>query len=109
MQEIKRERYQDRLLALRGNGRVKVITGIRRCGKSYLLSHLFKNRLLLEGVPADHIMEIAFDRKEHEALRDRIDSMPGCWIVSQIKSKLLICGGLRFSDGETDRKYDSLG
>ncbi len=70
MQEIKRERYRDRLLALRGNGRVKVITGIRRCGKSYLLSHLFKNRLLLEGVPADHIMEIAFDRKEHEALRD---------------------------------------
>ena len=39
----------------------------------------------------------------------RIDSMPGCWIVSQIKSKLLTYGGLRFSDGETGRKYDSLG
>ncbi len=70
MQEIKRDRYLTRLLALRGNGRVKVITGIRRCGKSYLLSHLFKNRLLLEGVPADHILEIALDRKEYETLRD---------------------------------------
>lgn len=70
MQEIKRDRYLNRLLAMRGNGRVKVITGIRRCGKSYLLSHLFKNRLLEEGVPANHILEIALDRKENETLRD---------------------------------------
>ena len=44
-----------------------------------------------------------------EEFKQIIDSMPGCWIVSQIKSKLLTCGGLRFSDGETDREYDSLG
>ena len=61
MPEIKRELYVDRLLSKRGNGKVKIITGIRRCGKSYLLSHLFKDRLLAEGVPANHILEIALD------------------------------------------------
>ena len=70
MQEIRRDRYLNRLLAMRGNGRVKVITGIRRCGKSYLLSHLFKDRLLAEGIPADHILEIALDQKEFEAFRN---------------------------------------
>ena len=70
MPEIKRELYVDRLLAKRRNGKVKIITGIRRCGKSYLLSHLFRDRLLAEGVPADHILEIALDRKEHADLRD---------------------------------------
>ena len=70
MPEIKRELYVDRLLSRRWNGKVKIITGIRRCGKSYLLSHLFKDRLLAEGVPADHILEIALDRKEHADLRD---------------------------------------
>ena len=70
MPEIKRELYVDRLLSKRWNGKVKIITGIRRCGKSYLLSHLFKDRLLAEGVPADHILEIALDRKEHADLRD---------------------------------------
>ena len=49
MPEIKRELYVDRLLSRRWNGKVKIITGIRRCGKSYLLSHLFKDRLLAEG------------------------------------------------------------
>ena len=70
MSEIKRELYVDRLLSKRWNGKVKIITGIRRCGKSYLLSHLFKDRLLAEGVCVDHILEIALDRREHADLRD---------------------------------------
>lgn len=82
MQEIKRDRYLNRLLAMRGNGRVKVITGIRRCGKSYLLSHLFKDRLLAEGVPANHILEIALDRKEFEALRDPNRLHP--WVLERV-------------------------
>ena len=60
----------ERLLSKRWNGKVKIITGIRCCGKSYLLSHLFKNRLLAENVPADYILEIALDRREHADLRD---------------------------------------
>ncbi|MDO5302198.1 MAG: ATP-binding protein [Tissierellia bacterium] len=45
----------------RGNGFIKVITGIRRCGKSYLLNHLFYNELIARGVPDDHIIRFAFD------------------------------------------------
>ncbi|MCM1267940.1 MAG: ATP-binding protein [Bacteroidales bacterium] len=59
--EIARERYLQKLLDRKENGLVKVITGIRRCGKSYLLFHLYKNRLLGLGIPADHIITMALD------------------------------------------------
>ena len=52
------------------NGKVKIITGIRRCGKSYLLRHIFKDYLLGEGVSPDHIIEIALDQKEYEKYRN---------------------------------------
>lgn len=52
------------------NGKVKIITGIRRCGKSYLLRHIFKDYLLGEGINADHIIEIALDQKEYEQYRN---------------------------------------
>lgn len=68
--EIKRDLYLEKLIARKHNTLVKVITGIRRCGKSYLLNRLFKQHLLDEGVPADHILEIAFDVRENRALRD---------------------------------------
>ncbi len=48
--EIKRDRYLKRLIAHKGNGRVKIVTGIRRCGKSYLLFQLFKRHLIETGV-----------------------------------------------------------
>ena len=59
--EIKRDMYLDRLKNRKHNGFVKVITGIRRCGKSYLLNTLFYNHLIEEGVPEDHIIVFAFD------------------------------------------------
>ena len=62
MKEIKRDNYLRRLQSKRGNGLVKVVTGIRRCGKSYLLDPLFKEELLREGVPADHIVKVELDR-----------------------------------------------
>ena len=62
MNEIKRETYLRRLLSKRGNGLVKVVTGIRRCGKSYLLDPIFKEALLQEGVPGDHIIKVELDR-----------------------------------------------
>ena len=54
---FQREEYVEKLAERRGNGLVKVITGVRRCGKSYLLFRLFKAWLLKEGVKASHILE----------------------------------------------------
>ncbi|MEE3411194.1 MAG: ATP-binding protein [Treponema sp.] len=68
---IKRQRYLEKLLSRKGNGLIKVVTGPRRCGKSYLLFTLFKKRLLSEKIPADHIIEAALDDEVHEALLDR--------------------------------------
>lgn len=68
--EIKRDFYLKKLIAKKHNGLIKVITGIRRCGKSYLLFTLFKHHLLDCGVAADHILEIAFDSYESKHFRD---------------------------------------
>ena len=59
--EIKRERYLNKLISFMWDGQVKIITGIRRCGKSYLLRNLFKNYLLGEGVAEDHILSFELD------------------------------------------------
>lgn len=50
--EIRRDFYLDKLIRRKNNGLIKVITGIRRCGKSYLLNNIFYNHLLESGVPA---------------------------------------------------------
>ena len=59
--EIRRDFYLDKLIKRKNNGLIKVITGIRRCGKSYLLNNLFYHHLLESGVAADHIIRFAFD------------------------------------------------
>lgn len=59
--EIKRDAYLKKLVARRQNGLIKVITGVRRCGKSYLLNSIFYRYLLGEGVAPDHIIRFAFD------------------------------------------------
>ena len=58
---IDRNKYLSRLLDSRLNGLVKIVTGIRRSGKSFLLFNIFKQRLLNEGVDAEHIIEMQFD------------------------------------------------
>lgn len=67
---IERPGYLRELMNKRGNGQVKVITGVRRCGKSYLMGQIFKERLLEEGVPHDRIVEMAFDRYRNRSYRD---------------------------------------
>ena len=68
--EVKRETYLQQLIQRKDNGMIKVITGIRRCGKSFLLFHIYKRYLMENGVDADHIIEIALDGIENEELRD---------------------------------------
>ncbi len=68
--KIKRDRYLNTLISKRHNGLIKVITGMRRCGKSYLLFSLFKEHLLSEGIDEEHIIEIAFDAFENKKYRD---------------------------------------
>ena len=67
---IPRNRYLDRLILRKHNGRVKVVTGVRRCGKSYLLFKLFLNHLKESGVDETHIIPIALDSRENERYHD---------------------------------------
>ncbi|MDI9606418.1 MAG: AAA family ATPase, partial [Bacteroidota bacterium] len=67
---IQRPKYLDMLIAGQGNGLVKIVTGGRRCGKSFLLFVLFRNYLLRQGVEEDHIIGISFDDRRSRALRD---------------------------------------
>ena len=67
---IERKRYIQQLLNSRHNGLVKIITGIRRCGKSFLLFNLFKRQLKLDGVDKEHIIEMAFDDFGNKVYRD---------------------------------------
>ena len=70
MEPIKRDIYLNRLIERRENGLIKVITGIRRCGKSYLLFNLYYRYLLESGVDASHIIRIPLDDEDYEELHD---------------------------------------
>ena len=85
MTEIKRDMYLQRIVKRMGNGRAKVITGIRRSGKSYLLFTLFRKYLLSSGVDEGHIIAIALDDDENEHLLDR--HALGLEIRSRIKDE----------------------
>lgn len=67
---IKRDRYLEQLIGSKRNGLIKVVTGIRRCGKSFLLNVLFYNYLLESGVAADHIIRIDLEDRMNKDLRD---------------------------------------
>ena len=66
--EIKRDFYLNRLIEAKGDGLIKIVTGIRRCGKSYLLNTLFYNHILASGVREDHIIKVALDDSDNEEL-----------------------------------------
>ena len=66
---IARDTYLNKLIKLKDNGFVKIITGIRRCGKSSLLA-LYREHLLSDGIAANNIIEINFERFEFEPLKD---------------------------------------
>ena len=70
MKVIDRERPLKRLISMMHNSRIKIITGIRRCGKSFLLFRLFKEYLHQQGIDDSQIIEIALDQKQYEAMRN---------------------------------------
>ena len=67
---IKREKYLNQLIASKHNGLIKIVTGVRRCGKSYLLFNLFKEHLLSNGVTESHIIQVDLEDRRNKALRD---------------------------------------
>jgi len=81
--EIKRDRYLNDLILRMHNGMVKVITGVRRSGKSYLIFHIFKAYLLNTGVDEAHIIELELDRRGNRQYRD-----PDA-ILDYIKSRIV--------------------
>lgn len=68
--EIKRDKYLNDLINRMHNGMIKIVTGIRRCGKSYLLFNIFKRYLLEQGVPASHLIMIELDQRKNKKYRD---------------------------------------
>lgn len=68
--DMKRDKYLNDLINRMHNGMIKVVTGIRRCGKSYLLFNIFKNYLLEQCVPASHIIMIELDQRKNKKYRD---------------------------------------
>lgn len=80
--EIKRDYYLNKVIDAEHNGLIKIVTGIRRCGKSYLLNHLFYNYLINKGTPEDHIIKVALDSIENKHLREPLK------LYEYIKEKL---------------------
>lgn len=81
----KRDVYLNKLISRKENELIKIITGIRRCGKSYLLDPLFKNYLLESGIKEDHIIKLELDKEENKKYRDSHELNE--YIKSQIKDK----------------------
>ena len=69
---ISRESYLEKLIASDGDGMIKIVTGLRRCGKSYLLFNLFRKHLKESGVRDDHVVEIALDQMAHSRHQRRL-------------------------------------
>lgn len=67
---FERKKYLNELISLEGNGMIKIVTGIRRCGKSFLLFNIYKNHLLNRGVTIDHIIEVNLEDRLNKKLRD---------------------------------------
>ena len=89
--DIKRDIYLNRIISYMWNGQVKVITGIRRCGKSYLLRSIFKRWLVEQGVAEDHILSYELDLAKDiryrnpldlaKAVRERVEGQPDRWYL----------------------------
>ena len=75
---IERKKYLDELISLRNNGMIKVITGMRRCGKSYLLFELFTSYLETSGTAPDHIIKVDLEDYKNRSMRNP-DNLYALW------------------------------
>jgi len=108
--EIARDRYLKQLVAAQGNGQIKVITGIRRCGKSFLLKVLFKKHLLSQGVRESDIMVLELDAKQGIqyrnplALAEHVEE----WLKGSSNQRYLFIDEIQMSD-EVENPYNPKG
>ena len=84
--EIKRDIYLNRIISYMWDGQVKVITGIRRCGKSYLLRNIFKRYLLDQGVAEDHILSYELDLAKDIQYRNPLE-------LAKTADRAMVIGG----------------
>ena len=85
MKEIKREQYLNELISARENKLIKVITGIRRSGKSYLLDPIFKNYLISNGIREDHIIKLDLDLIENKKYKDPMELFN--YVMNRVEDK----------------------
>ena len=67
---FERKEYLNKLISAEGNGMIKIITGIRRCGKSFLLFNIFRKHLLERGVTENHIIQVNLEDRRNRKLRE---------------------------------------
>lgn len=98
--EFSRKSYLQKLVRADGNGMIKIVTGIRRCGKSYLLFNIFRNYLLSQGVQEDHIIGLALDERENKKLLnpDRLLDYISSHIVKDGKKNYVILDEVQLVD-----------
>ena len=80
---IARNDYLNKILLRKENGLIKILTGVKGCGKSYMLNIIFNNYLIENGVKEDHIIKLALDREENRKYHD--SKLLNEYILSQIK------------------------
>ena len=90
--EIKRDFYLKELIDRMDNGLIKVITGIRRCGKSYLLNTIFENYLLKQGIDKEHIIKLSLDERKNKKYLDpdELDNYIRSLIIDDKKYYILL-------------------
>lgn len=84
---FERKQYLQQLITAEGNGMIKIITGIRRCGKSFLLFNTYKQNLLSRGIPAGHIIEVNIEDRHCKKLRNPVKDM-----LQRNHLRIVICG-----------------
>ncbi len=98
--EFSRKSYLQKLVRADGNGMIKIVTGVRRCGKSYLLFNIFRNYLLSQGVGEDHIIGLAMDERANKRLLnpDRLMDYIEAHIIHDGKKNYVILDEVQLVD-----------